>query len=394
MGKLTAMAVKAAKRPGRYIDGQGLMLVVKESGARSWQLRIQVEGKRRDFGLGSLSEVTLSEARERALETRKKIRAGWDPSQDKTASTSLKTQIKAFREIAAALHDERKGDWRNKKHKEQWLSSLKAYAFPYIGDVSVEDIAGPQIRDLLLPIWQEKPETARRVMQRVGKVLDWAYANGLRTTEAPLRSVRAGLPRQLKSADHFAAMPYEQVGSFIKKLAENDTVGRLALRFLIFTAARSGEVRGATWGEVDLERGLWTVPAERMKAKKEHVVPLSKPALDVLKIAAALRTSRAADEPLFPGMKGGALSDMTLTKVLRTVSDEQWTVHGFRSSFRDWAAERTSFSSEVAETALAHAIPNKVVAAYRRTNFLEKRQEMMAQWAAYLLPSEVGNITP
>jgi len=387
MGKLTALTVKSAKKPGRYIDGQGLMLVVKESGARSWQLRIQANGKRRDIGLGSASNVTLSDARQKAAETRNKILAGIDPVADKKASESPKTAKMTFREAAQALHEERKGDWRNGKHREQWLSSLTTYAFPSIGDEFVENVTAPQIKALLLPIWQEKPETARRVMQRVGTVLDWAYANGDRATEAPMRSIRAGLPRQNDSGEHFPSMPYDQVGDFMAEIAKSETSGRLALQFLILTAARSGEVRGATWQEIDLQSALWIIPAERMKAKKEHVVPLSDSALHILKIAGSLRKGTAPNEPVFPGLKYRPLSDMTLTKVLRTTVSEHWTVHGFRSSFRDWAAELTNFPSEVAETALAHAIPNKVVAAYRRTNFLEKRREMMAQWASYLLSS-------
>lgn len=385
MGKLNVMAVRAAKEAGRYVDGQGLMLVVKPSGARSWQLRIQFDGKRRDIGLGSAIDVSLAEAREKASEARKLVRQGIDPVEAKKASKRLAAQIMTFEQAALALHDERKEYWRNDKHREQWISTLRSYAFPGFGSETVDKVSSAQVREALLPIWQSKPETARRVLQRVGTVLDWAHAKGERQFEAPLRSIRAGLPRQLKTAEHFASMPHVSVAGLMTVLKQSDTPGRLALRFLILTAARSGEVRGATWSEIDTAKALWTIPASRMKAKKEHVVPLAPAALEILELALSLRKTASPDECVFPGLRGQPLSDMTLTKVLRMTAKTKWTVHGFRSSFRDWAAESTTFPSEVAETALAHTIPNKVEAAYRRTNFLEKRKEMMAQWADYII---------
>lgn len=382
MGKLTALAVKAAKEPGRYIDGQGLMLVVKPSGARSWQLRVQVDGRRRDIGLGSASTLSLSEAREKALETRKLIRSGVDPVEAKRSTKRPAAAARTFKETAEALHLERAGDWKNEKHRAQWITTLRTYAFPAIGDVPVAKVAGPAIRDLLVPIWQSKPETARRVLQRIGTVLDWAHSTGERESEAPMRSIRAGLPRQTKQAEHFESLPYADVPPLMAKLREADTAGRLALRFLILTAARSGEVRGATWEEVDLTRGLWSIPATRMKAKRAHVVPLSAAAVEVLETAKALRAG-VEQEPIFPGIKRQPLSDMTLTKVLRTAVDGAWTVHGFRSSFRDWTAECTDVPREIAEEALAHVLTNKVEAAYRRTNFLDKRRSLMADWAEF-----------
>ncbi|KQS02423.1 hypothetical protein ASG11_15540 [Sphingomonas sp. Leaf357] len=385
MGKLTALKVKTCG-PGRYVDGQGLMLVVKESGSRSWQLRVQANGKRRDIGLGSADHVTLTGARERAVETRKQIRAGEDPVEAKRVSRRILAALPSFEGAAVAVHDERKSDWKNPKHEAQWLSSMKSYAFPAIGSMPIDKVTAGHVRDLLMPIWQSKPETARRVLQRVGIVLDWGHAKGHRPSEAPMRSIRIGLPKQTTQASHFASLPFSQIADLMTKLGDRDTAGRLALRFLILTAARSGEVRGATWAEIDLANELWTIPGSRMKAGRQHVVPLSPAALTVLELAAGLRKGRLG-EPIFPGMSDRPLSDMTLTKVLRTAIGGKWTVHGFRSSFRDWVAEETTYPDGVAEMALAHAVPDKVVAAYRRTIFLEKRREMMGVWAATICPT-------
>ncbi|KMS54068.1 tyrosine-type recombinase/integrase [Sphingobium cupriresistens] len=383
MGSLTVLQVKAATKPGRYVDGEGLMLVVKPGGAKTWQLRIQANGKRRDYGLGSASIVSLADARERAYEMRKQVRAGDDPVALKEAARKIKATVPTFEVAARDLHEERKAGWRNGKHRDQWLSSLEAYAFPAIGSTPVDRVNVADIRDLLASIWLVKPETARRVLQRTVTVLDWAHAKGHRPSEAPVRAVRAGLGRQTKTDSHFLALPHDQVADLMKDLKESDTAGRLALRFLILTAGRSGEVRGAKWSEIDFDKALWTIPAERMKAKREHVVPLSSAALEVLRIALTLR--RGGEDVVFPGMKGQPLSDMTLTKVLRVaLPGSSWTVHGFRSSFRDWCAECTGYRSEVAESALAHTIPNKVEAAYRRTNYLQLRTTLMADWAVYL----------
>lgn len=385
MGNLTVVRVKALKEPGRYSDGANLLLVVRESGAKSWLWRGQANGKRRDIGLGTYPDVSLADARDKAAVTRKQLRAGDDPVEAKRAAKKAAATIPTFRVAAGMVHAEREGDWRNDKHKAQWINTLTTYAFPAIGDRRIDKVTSGDVRDLLVPIWQSKPETAKRVLQRIGKVLDWGYAKGYCGSEAPLRSIRAGLNRQTKKPEHFASLPHERVASLMTKLATStDTAGRLALRFLILTAARSGEVRGAKWEEIN--NGIWTVPAERMKAKKEHVVPLSAAAIAILDEAQRLRKGKKG-EPIFPGMRDQPLSDMTLTKVLRTAIAGDWTVHGFRSSFRDWAAECTTFPSEVAETALAHAIPDKVVAAYRRTNYIEKRTELMSQWAAYVAPN-------
>jgi integrase len=384
MGKLTVLSVKAATKPGRYQDGEGLILLVKPTGARSWLLRVQVDGKRRDFGLGSAADVSLAKARTDADTLRALAKSGVDPVAAKKAEKAAKLGIPTFRVAANTVHGEHKAGWKNAKHEAQWLSSLAAYAFPIIGDVRVDQVDSAAIRDLLMPIWIEKPETARRVRQRVVAVLDWAHSKGYRPTEAPMRSINKGLPRQPKNDGHFAALPYFEVPAVLAKLAENESVGRLALRLVILTATRSGEVRGATWAEIDLEAALWTIPADRMKAGKEHVVPLSQSALEVLKQAEKLRVATDDSEVVFPGWKRKPMSDMTMAKALRIAGGGKATVHGFRSSFRDWAAETTGTPGDVVEAALAHSIKNKVEAAYRRTNYLEKRRLLMDAWASYL----------
>jgi len=382
MGKLTALAVKAAIQPGRYQDGDGLMLLVKPSGSRSWQVRLQVDGKRRDFGLGPANSVSLAEAREKADAIRKLYRSGVDPVAKKRADKLARTSIPTFKEAAALTHAEHKGSWRNGKHREDWLSSLKSYAYPTLGDLRIDLIEAPMIRDVLLPIWLEKPETARRVRQRIKSVIGWAASKGLRGA-LDLGIMDAGLPKQPKRDNHFKAMDYEKVPAFVATVrAAPETVGRLALIFTILTAARSGEVRGAIWEELDLEAATWTIPASRMKAGREHIVPLSAPALTILERAKLLRTGRQG-EPVFPGKGGKPVSDMTISKVLRDM-DLSDTVHGFRSAFKDWASEASSFPDAVSEAALAHVDRDKTRAAYKRTVFLKMRVDLMAAWATFV----------
>lgn len=384
MGKLTALKVKALKEVGRHPDGDGLYLWIKETGTRSWVLRIQVDGKRRDFGLGSEKETSLAEARERAAEKRKQYRSGVDP----VAAKRERKAIPTFAEAAKRAHAEFKGGWRNGKHQAQWLSTLTTYAFPTLGALPVDKIEAGAIIAALQPIWLTTPETARRVKQRIGAVLDWAYSQGFRPAEAPMRAIGKGLKQQPKKDGHFAALPLSDAPALMAKLGEVETVGRFALRFTILTAARSGEVRGATWGEIDVDAALWTIPANRMKAGREHVVPLSAAALAVLKQAKGEREVGSADL-VFPGNRNKPLSDMTLSKVLKTATTQRATVHGFRSGFRDWAAEeQTGVSDAVVEAALAHTDPNKVQAAYRRTNYLEQRKALMQSWADYLIPKK------
>ncbi|WP_423605695.1 tyrosine-type recombinase/integrase [Sphingomonas sp. MS122] len=385
MGKLTASKVRALTEPGRYSDGEGLFLELNGKDSGRWLLRVQSGGRRRDIGLGSLRAVSLADAREAAFLARKKIAQGIDPVAERKQERLV---IPTFRKAAELVHEEHEKAWKNGKHQAQWLATLKTYAFPKMGDLLVSDIEGPLIRDVLAPIWLTKPETARRVRQRIATVLDWSCAKGFRATEAPIRSISKGLPRQPKKDGHFAAMAYADVPDFVATLRERESVGRLALEALILTAARSGEIRGALWSELDLERGLWSLPAERMKMGRAHVVPLSVAAIDVFERAAKFQVGEG--KLVFPGQRAKkALSDMTLLKILRDM-DLNVTVHGFRSAFRDWVAEQTDYPGEVAEAALAHTVANKVEAAYRRTDFLEKRRLLMRDWAAFCTKTPIA----
>jgi len=359
MGKLTAIAVKSAKA-GRHQDGNGLMLLVKPTGSRSWQLRVQADGKRRDFGLGSATTVTLAEARQKAEQVRKLYKSGIDPVAKRKAERLAQAEIPTFRQAAEAAHEELVSGWRNAKHRADWISSLKAYAFPHIGAVRIDLVDAPMVRDLLFPIWLSKAETARRVRQRVRAVIDWAIAKGFRPS-LDLSGVGKGLPKQPKTDNHFRAMPYERLPAFVESTRDKkETMGRSALQFAILTAARSGEVRGATWKEINLKNKEWTIPAERMKPGKEHVVPLSESAIRLLKWASQFGTD-----------------------VLRD-AQEPFDVHGFRSSFKVWAVECTHYPDGVSEVALSHLDDNKVRAAYRRTDFRKLRTQMMEDWAAYI----------
>ena len=377
MGKLSATAVKALTRPGRHGDGDGLFLMVSRTGAKSWLCRVQKNGRRRDIGLGSAAKITLAQARKRSEEIRGWMELGLDPVFEKRKARGIHT----FKEAAAKVYTATQKTWRNEKHEWQWKRTLEQFVYPAIGNVSVSDVTGPMVRNVLAEIWLSKPETARRVRQRIGAVLDWAYASGYRETEAPMRSITKGLPRQPRTTGHHAALPYTEVAGFLAKLRNRETLGRLALEFVILTAARSGEVRKARWSEFDMKKGVWTIPGDRMKSGREHVVPLSSTAMRVLKRCSALKGDEAT--LVFPSSRQGqALSDMTLIKVLRDMKVDA-TVHGFRSSFRDWASEATDHPGELAEAALAHAVKDKTEAAYRRGTLLEKRRRLMEDWDAF-----------
>lgn len=369
---------KLRRAPGRYSDGGGLFLVVGDNGSASWLVRMQKSGRRRDFGLGSLDKVSLSDARKARDVVRGQFEAGLDPVMERKKADGVPT----FRVAAATVHKAQRKAWSEGKHQSQWINTLTTYAFPVIGDLPVNKIDQRAILDVLLPIWIEKNETARRVRQRIGAVLDWAFVKGYRETEAPMRALTKGLPRVTAARGHHEAMPYADVAGFMARLrAGEDTMGRLALEALVLTAARSGEVRGATWNEVDLEAGLWSIPAARMKRKKPHVIPLAPPVVAVFKRALALQTGDAT--MVFPGLvRGKSICDATMAKVLK-VMGETAKPHGFRSSFKDWAGEVAGFPNELSEAALAHAIPNKAEAAYRRGDMLDRRRAMMAAWADY-----------
>ena len=383
---LTAVRVNAAKVPGRYADGNGLYLVVEPSGGKRWMLRTVVQGKRRDIGLGGCSLVTLAEAREKALAYRKVARDGGDPVAGRKQAQAA---VPTFAEAAEQVHADHGASWKNPKHRDQWINTLRTYAFPQLGERPVNTLATPDVLRVLSPIWLTKPETARRVRQRIGTVLDWAKTAGYRTGDNPVEGVERGLPRQTGKAAHHAALPYAEVPAFVAKLRSSDQgmIARLAFEFLILTAARTGEVIGATWSEIDEDQALWTVPASRMKAGREHRVPLSTRATNILREAKLLA---AGSDFLFPGRSiAKPLSNMTLLMMLRRL-DVPVTAHGFRSSFRDWAAESTNLPREVAEMALAHAVEDRTEAAYRRGDLLAKRRELMEQWAAFIFQGDQG----
>ncbi len=376
---LTAMAVRRLKIPGRYGDGNGLYLVVDPSGARRWLLRIHVRGRRRDIGLGSALLVSLAAARDIAIDMRRLARDGGDPIAERRRRRAI---APTFKEAAARVHAETVASWKNERHAASWLTSLETYAAPVIGHHPVDQIETSDIQRVLAPIWLTKSETARRVRQRMHAVFDWArVAYGLQLTN-PVDGVERGLPKQSDRGDHLAAMPYVEVPAFVAKLRERSgrTVGLLAFEFLILTACRTNEVLGAVWQEIDLTTATWTIPARRMKAGAIHIVPLSQHAQTLL---AKLRPVSGDGGLVFPGQKDGKpLSNMVFLMALRRM-ELNVTAHGFRSSFRDWAAEETSFPNFVVEKALAHAVANQVEAAYRRGDLLNKRRELMETWANY-----------
>lgn len=377
MGNLTASAVKAAKEPGSYSDGDGLFLKVSGQGARSWMVRVQKDGRRRDIGLGSAAKVSLADARGRAAVARSQMEAGIDPVAERRKAAGVPT----FRELAAIVHGENRAAWRNAKHGAQWLSTLETYAFPTLGDVAVSELTTGDVRNVLAAIWLHKPETARRVRQRIGKVVKVAAGKGYRTEALDWDAINTSLPTGKRTVRHHAALPYSDVPDFLERLRSRTSAGRLALEALVLTAARSGEIRLARWSELDLEAGLWTVPAERMKMGREHVVPLSPAAVDAFTRAKPLLLTNV--DLVFPGMKRGRpLSDMTLTKAMRDMGLDA-TPHGFRSAFKDWAAETTTFPNELSEAALAHAVKDRTEAAYRRGDLLERRRDMMSAWGRF-----------
>lgn len=377
---LTAMQVRNLNKPGRYADGNGLYLVVDPSGAKRWLLRVVIQGKRRDIGLGGTALVSLSEAREKALSFRKRAREGGDPLAEKRKE---RREIPTFAKAAEQVHAEHKASWKNKKHIDQWINTLNDYVIPHFGERRVDQVQTPDVLKVLAPIWLTKPETARRVRQRIGAVMDWAKASGFRTGDNPVDGVEKGLPKQNGRDRHHEAMPYTQVPAFVKALRSTDAgeITRLALEFLILTASRTSEVLQARWAEFDLDQALWIVPAERMKAGRVHRVPLSDRCLKIMKQARALASDSSYT---FPGRSAEKpLSNMVFLMMLRRMNLDV-TAHGFRSSFRDWAAEATSCPREVAEMALAHTIENKVEAAYRRGDLFEKRRQLMEAWAEFV----------
>lgn len=391
MGSLTATAVKAANEPGRYGDGDGLFLLVGKHGGKSWIVRIQKDGRRRDIGLGSAAKVPLKLARERAAAVRSQIEVGIDPVAERRKAAGIPT----FREAAGLVYAEHACGWKGGKdstHGKQWLTTLEAYAFPSFGDYAVSAVDTAAVRDCLAAIWLTKPETARRVRQRIRTVIDWAVAKGYRESSLAMPAIDKALPKQRDKPKHHAALPYEAVPAFMADLRAKETIGRLALEALILTAVRSGDVRGMKWAEIDLAENVWRIPVEEKRGKsgRVHIVPLSEAVRDVLE--RARKHKRGDTDLVFPGvMKCKQLSDNTLRKVAVDMG-HAITAHGFRSTFADWVNEQTHYPREVREAALAHVRTDKVEAAYSRTDYLEKRRPMMGAWADYCTGASGGNV--
>jgi integrase len=385
-GRLTARKIETAKT-GKYSDGGNLYLVVSDAGTRKWVLRFTWRGKAREMGLGSAGSVPLADAREKAAHARRMVAQGIDPIHERKRTGGVPT----FAEMADQVHESLSAGFRNEKHKAQWKSSLATYAAP-LKDKAIDTITTDDVLAVLKPIWTTKPETASRVRGRIEKILDAGKAKGFRQGENPARwrgHLDHLLPKQSKLArGHHAAMPYEHVATFVGRLRQTGSLAARALELCILTAARSGEIFEMRWSEVDLEKSIWTLPPNRMKAGREHRVPLSARAVAILRQLGAIKTT----DFVFPGQrKNRPLSKMAMDMTLRRMKADV-TVHGFRSSFRDWAGNETSYPRDLIETALAHVIGDKAEQAYRRSDALEKRRKLMEAWATYCEPKANSNV--
>ena len=375
---LSAAFCRNVAEAGRYCDGNGLYLQVDPSGARRWVQRLVIRGRSRDIGLGSYALVSLAEAREQALVNRKLARSGGDPLASRRRAKATPT----FEEAAAKVLEQKRSGWRNPKHANDWPTSLRLYAFPRIGEKLVSEVTSAEVLQILAPIWHDKPETARRVRQRISAVMKWAVAMQLRPDNPAGDELGQALGRQQAVVRHMPALPHTEVAGAIETVCGSQAwVGtKLAFQFLVLTAARSGEVRLATWNEMDLDAAVWTVPGTRMKAKRDHRVPLCRRAVGLLCEARTLDDTAGL---VFPSRRGRTLSDMTLSKLLKDQGIAA-VPHGFRSSFRDWASERTTHPREVIEAALAHVVKNQTEAAYARSDLFERRRVLMNDWMNYL----------
>ncbi|MCX5496185.1 tyrosine-type recombinase/integrase [Kaistia dalseonensis] len=387
--RLSSLTVKSVKTPGRYSDGGGLYLRVAEGGSKQWVFLTRAGGKQREAGLGSVNTVSLSKAREIAAKFRNDVFEGRDPIAERNAERNKLKAIPTFGEMATEVLDSLKAGFRNEKHIAQWEMTLKEYAAP-IRDLAVNAVTTEDVLRVLKPIWIEKRETASRLRGRIEKVLDAATAKGLRHDANPARwkgHLDVLLPKEKKATrGHHAAMPFAELPGFMERLRAVPGTSARALEFTVLTAARTGETLGAAWGEIDLDEKVWTVPGDRMKAGREHRVPLPDRAVAILKELLPESGKPNPTALVFPsGRTGKVLSNMSMTMVVRRLKIEpEPTVHGFRSSFRDWCGEATAFPREVAEAALAHTVGDKVEAAYRRGDALEKRRKLMTAWAGYL----------
>ena len=377
---LTAAKVRTVTEPGRYFDGQGLFLLVEPSGAKRWKQRITVQGRRQELGLGPYPVVTLAMAREAALQHRRDVRTGENPKMRRLRERGVPT----FSEAARKVYELRRPGWRNAKHTHQWIATLEEFVFPRLGTRAIDDVTTEDMLAVLSPIWHTKPTTAKRVRQRIAAVLAWAVAQGMRA-DNPADVVKAVLSHQSGASVAQRALPYAEVATAITMVREsaNTTITvKLAFEFLVLTAARSGEVRGAQWDEIDLDTGTWTVPGERMKSRHEHRVPLSERAVEMLNEAQKFGDGHRF---VFASRRGRALSETALPRLMTRLGINA-VPHGFRASFRMWAQECTNIPREVCEAALAHTLKDKAEAAYARSDLFEKRRELLDRWATYLNP--------
>lgn len=388
--ELSALAVSRLTQEGHHAVGgvAGLYLYVNKTGARSWVLRVMVGSKRRHMGLGGYPDVPLAEAREKARSAKKQIEDGIDPiaqrQQVRSKLIAQQSSQKTFKDAAKAYIEAHGDSWKNPKHRAQWSSTLERYAYPVLGDLLIQDVDQANVLKVLEPIWKEKNETASRLRGRIETILDWATVRKYRSGENPARwkghlDKLLAAPKKIQKTEHRKAVAVEGAPAFMQALRQMPGIAARALEFAILCASRSGEVRAMTWSEVDLDKALWTIPDHRMKAGKEHRVPLSNAALELIKRQPKI----AGSNMVFPGARGGALSDMTLTAVMRRMKVDA-VPHGFRSTFRDWAGDKTHHPRDVVEMALAHVIENKAEAAYRRSDALDKRRRLMNDWATYL----------
>ncbi len=387
--RLSPRRVATETERGFHADGGGLYLQVSKFDTKSWVFRFTLNKRSREMGLGPLHTVSLADAREEALKCRKLVREGIDPIEQRKSirgqALAEAVKVMTFKACADKYISAHSAGWKNVKHATQWTNTLNTYAYPIFGDLPVQAVDTGLVMKVLEPIWSTKTETAGRVRGRIENILDWATVRKYREGENPARwkgHLDTLLPARSKvqKVKHHAALPYDEIGTFIKELRKQKGISARGLEFLILTVARTGEAIKATWDEFDFEKALWVIPADRMKADKEHRVPLSSAALDVL---AGLKVN-AVNDYVFPGMKRTtSLSNMAFLQLLKRMDHHDLTVHGFRSTFRDWAAERTGYSNEVAEMALAHAVGDKVEAAYRRGDLLKKRVRIMEDWATF-----------
>jgi integrase len=389
LNRLSNFKVERAKQPGMYADGGGLYLRVAEGGSKQWVFRYTVDGRLRDMGMGPEHTLTLAEARERATQARKLRLDGIDPIEHKraqrAAAAAEAAKAMTFKECAEGFIKDNEAEWTNPKHRKEWETTLSTYVYPDLGRLSVAAIDTPLVLKVLKPLWERIPETASRVRGRIENILGWATVHHYRAGDNPARwrgHLEHALPARSKVAkvEHHAALPYSEIAGFMAKLRQNTAVGARVVEFIALTAARLSEAIDAEWSEIDLDSRLWTIPASRMKGGREHRVPLSSASIKVLRQMVAIRQS----DYVFPGArKGRPVGENTPARLAKEAAGSDITVHGLRSTFRDWAAERTNFPREVAEMALAHAIPNAVEAAYRRGDLFEKRRRLMDSWAEF-----------